>query len=88
MDEDKFFELRKAENDAYIRLVQAVRDACPGPHHPIQHRDGNSPWCRACGRTDRGYIIHERFWTSIRAIEQYNREQPKVQKEKSNEENP
>ena len=31
-------------------LNRHVRDACPGVHRPVQHRDMRPPWCRACGR--------------------------------------
>lgn len=39
---------------AEASLREAVRSNCPGEHLPVQHRDGKRPWCKACGRTDRG----------------------------------
>ena len=43
------------------RIEAALRDLvdqlCPGPHLPKQHRDGQPPWCRACGRTARGVAV-------------------------------
>lgn len=29
---------------------------CPGPHILRQRRDGKPPWCKRCGRTDRGEL--------------------------------
>jgi hypothetical protein len=31
---------------------------CPGDHQHMQHRDGQLPWCEACGYTDAG--LHRR----------------------------
>lgn len=51
-------ELFRARADrAEADLYRAVVNACPGPHKPTQHRDGNPPWCAACGRTGRGTPI-------------------------------
>ncbi|HEY6115301.1 MAG TPA: hypothetical protein VI172_05030 [Candidatus Dormibacteraeota bacterium] len=45
--------------DARIALCDLIRDACPGPHKAVQHRDGRPPWCRVCGYTDDGTNIPE-----------------------------
>lgn len=48
--------------NAFLRLsdelMRAVAGACPGFHHPRQHRDGRPPWCDACGR-DRFGFLHD-----------------------------
>lgn len=54
---DQFRDLRRAADGASRQLVNAVADACPGEHKTVQHRDGKSPWCHECGRTDRGHQI-------------------------------
>jgi hypothetical protein len=58
MSEDKFKALRVAADEAEMALYAAVRDACPGEHLPIQHRDMNPPWCRFCGRDNDGRQWH------------------------------
>lgn len=42
--------LREVAQHAQGKLHRAVVDACPGPHAVVQHRDGQPPWCEACGR--------------------------------------
>ena len=50
-------ELRAKLNQAEHELLTAVRDACPGPHLPAQHRDGRRPWCPKCGRDNLGVQV-------------------------------
>ena len=40
-----------------IALRDLVRELCPGPHWVLQHRDRQPPWCKACGRTERGRVV-------------------------------
>ena len=55
MDDQEFIDaLRVAFDQAQEDLIQAVRDACPGPHVVRQHRDGRPPWCPRCHRTEMG----------------------------------
>lgn len=54
---DPFAKLRAELNRAEHELLVAVRDACPGPHRPTQHRDGKRPWCKSCGRDSLGNQI-------------------------------
>lgn len=49
--------LRDVADKAETALRCAVIEACPGPHHPVQHRDRKPPWCAACGRTARGVEV-------------------------------
>lgn len=46
--------MREAALAAKGGLIAAVMDACPGPHRPVQHRDGNPLWCNVCGRSNYG----------------------------------
>lgn len=50
-------ETRATMQDAEARLIAAIEDACPGPHKPVQHRDGLPPWCKACRRTRTGTAV-------------------------------
>lgn len=49
--------MRTHADRAERRLRLAVTDACPGRHQPLQHRDGEPPWCPECGRTNRGLLV-------------------------------
>jgi hypothetical protein len=48
--EERIMETRRA----LARLQARIRDQCPGDHKYVQHRDGELPWCDACGYTDAG----------------------------------
>jgi hypothetical protein len=52
--EDRIAELAGKVIDARLALADAIRDACPGPHAYVQHRDHNPPWCKTCGRGEMG----------------------------------
>lgn len=54
--DEKIAELQQATVAADEALRAAVLEACPGEHHPVQHRDRRPPWCKACGRTARGVL--------------------------------
>lgn len=43
--------------DPRLDLADVIRAHCPGRHAYVQHRDGRSPWCEACGYTERGALI-------------------------------
>lgn len=58
-DDNDFAGLRSVANATERRLTDAVTRRCPGPHNPAQHRDGQVPWCNACGRTYRGVRIKD-----------------------------
>ena len=49
--------LREEADGAEATLYFAVVDSCSGDHKTAQYRDGKPPWCRHCGRTDRGKRI-------------------------------
>jgi hypothetical protein len=43
--------------DALELVHQLMREACPGPHRVMQHRDNRPPWCRYCRRLSDGRHI-------------------------------
>lgn len=55
--QDHIAELRGKAIDARLDLADAIREACPGPHVFVQHRDRRPAWCEACRRTDEGDIV-------------------------------
>lgn len=44
---------------ARLRLADTIRNACPGDHRYVQHRDGMRPWCEACGYTAAGGLVRQ-----------------------------
>ena len=38
------------ENRELSDYDDGIRESCPD-HNPVQHRDGNPPWCPRCGLT-------------------------------------
>ena len=56
-DQAELDRLRLQWEIAHVRLLKAVASACPGAHHPVQHRDRKPPWCRECGRTADGTLV-------------------------------
>ena len=53
---DPFIALRVAADEAELALYAAVKAACPGEHHPVQHRDRKPAWCQSCGRDSDGRL--------------------------------
>ena len=43
--------------EAQRDLADAIREACPGPHSYVQHRDRKPAWCEACGYAEDGTRI-------------------------------
>ena len=56
-DQAELDRLRRRRDAAQIRLLAAVAKACPGPHHPTQHRDRKPAWCGRCGHTADGIPV-------------------------------
>lgn len=54
MAQQRLTELSRASIDARLALADAIREACPGPHSFVQHRDRRPAWCNACRRTGDG----------------------------------
>jgi hypothetical protein len=60
LDDDDFIRsLATAAVDARLDLADAIRNACPGPHSYVQHRDGRAPWCNVCRYTELGSRVTE-----------------------------
>lgn len=57
---DHIASLARAVADAQQGLSNAIREACPGPHLPVQHRDRRPAWCEVCGYAENGNRIKER----------------------------
>lgn len=59
MDETLLQGLQDAVVAAQRDLLGYVVACCPGgeAHATVQHRDGRSPWCAHCRRTDVGVLI-------------------------------
>ncbi|TDT31122.1 hypothetical protein [Naumannella halotolerans] len=51
--------LREEADGAEGKLFLETDRVCPGAHDATQHRDGKPPWCKACGRTNRGVLIKD-----------------------------
>lgn len=49
--------LRVAAQNANQKLYSYVSELCPGEHILVQHRDGRSAWCEACGRSKDGILV-------------------------------
>lgn len=43
--------------------------ACPGPHAPVQHRDGKPQWCRLCGTDANGCQQRDALSPHVRRLE-------------------
>ena len=57
-DQQESIDFQRERLDLYEAALQGrVRDACPGDHKTVQHRDRKPPWCPHCGRTERGERI-------------------------------
>jgi hypothetical protein len=58
-NDDTWAEWRQQIANTTDALRDDVEQRCSGPHEPVQHRDGKSPWCHACGRTSLGEKLGE-----------------------------
>lgn len=54
--DEQYEDFRLAIATLEIELMRAVEANCPGPHEVKQKRDMKPPWCRSCGRDDRGNV--------------------------------
>jgi hypothetical protein len=54
-DAEEKMRLLRQEISQLTQVLRAlVIQECPGEHLALQHRDRKPPWCRHCGRDDRG----------------------------------
>ena len=43
--------------EALKAVHRLLKEHCPGPHRPMQHKDNLPPYCRYCRRTTNGRRI-------------------------------